>query len=161
MGVRLGTANYATDPLERSYTEHTPNRGGNVMTLLADFTHIIGVDGPVGQTDQTPQGEVAISSNFNTGGIRGDRSVMLMFSVKPLGNPPEDAAMADVYINDFLVGSIRVLAFDTPTPQTIVIPRADDVPFRATGGRDNVFALKNVPRPFTIQDIVCFYHQDS
>jgi hypothetical protein len=104
--------------------------------------------------------EVAMSEDFNTGGIRGERSVLLMFSVKPVADPPQPA-QADVYINDHKVGDILVTVHNTFTTQTIAIAVASVVDFKGTDGRDNVFAIKNVPRAFTIKDIFCFFHQES
>jgi hypothetical protein len=127
-------------------------------TILSDFTHISGSDKTVPQAGEQ---EVALSEDFNTGGIRGERSAVLMFSVRPVADPPRPA-QADVYINDTKVGEILVT---TPGPmytvQTIAIPVASRVPFKATDGQDNLFAIKNVPRAFAIKDIVCFFHQES
>ncbi len=101
-----------------------------------------------------------MSEDFNTGGIRGERSAVLMFSVKPVViNPP--VAQADVYINDHKVGEILVTTPNVFTTQTIAIAVASKVGFKGTGGQDNVFAIKNVPRAFAIKDIVCFFHQES
>jgi hypothetical protein len=126
-------------------------------TILADFTHIFGSDGTVRQATAD---EVAMSEDFNTGGIRGERSAVLMFSVKPVViNPP--VAQADVYINDHKVGEILVTTPNVFTTQTIAIAVASKVGFKGTGGQDNVFAIKNVPRAFAIKDIVCFFHQES
>lgn len=126
-------------------------------TILADFTHIAGADGPVRQAFGD---DAAKSVSFNTGGIRGDRSAMLLFSVKAVANPPQPA-QADLYINDHKVGSILVTAHNSFTTQTIVIARASTTEFKSTNGKDNVFAIKNVPRAFEIKDVVCFFHQES
>jgi hypothetical protein len=132
-------------------------------TILGDFTHIAGgiadEDGIV-PVPHTLGDQVAMSSDFNTGGIRGERSVILMFSVIPVANPPQPA-QADVYINEHKVGSILVTVHNMFTTQTIAIARAQDAEFKGTDGRDNVFAIKNVPRAFQIKDIVCFFHQES
>jgi hypothetical protein len=102
-----------------------------------------------------------MSEPFNTGGIRGERSAILMFSVQPIANPPQPA-QADVYINNHKVGEILVTAPGPMyTTQTIAIAVASEVPFKGTGGQDNEFAIKNVPRAFAIKDIVCFFHQES
>jgi hypothetical protein len=126
-------------------------------TMLADFVHISGVDGPV-----PPAGvnQVAISKKFDTGGIRTERSAILMFSVMPVANPPQPA-VADVFINDVKVGSILNPVFNTFTMQTIVIAIASTAHFNAGSGALNEFAIKNVPRAFQIKDIVCFFHQES
>jgi hypothetical protein len=126
-------------------------------TILADFTHIFGSDGPVRQATVN---EVAMSEDFNTGGIRGERSAMLMFSVQPVANPPQPA-QADVYINNNKVGEILVTTHGMFTTQTIAIAVASQAGFKGTSGQDNVFAIKNVPRAFAIKDIVCFFHQES
>lgn len=126
-------------------------------TILADFTHIAGMDGPVRQAGAN---EVAKSKAFNTGGIRGERSAILMFSVTPVANPPQPA-QGDVYINEHKVGEILVMAQGTYTTQTIAIAVASTAEFKGTDGRDNVFAIKNVPRAFAIKDVVCFFHQES
>src|SRR5262249_13740416 len=104
--------------------------------------------------------QVARSVSFNTGGIRGERSAVLVFSVMAVANPPQPG-LGDVYINDHKVGEILVITFSTFTTQTIAIPRASDVEFKNTNGRDNVFTIKNVPRTFQIKDIICFFHQES
>jgi len=128
-------------------------------TVLADFTHIAGGAEQV-TVGQAGVNEVAMSSNFNTGGIRGERSVILMFSVRPDANPPQPAE-ADVYINEHKVGSILVTLHNMFTTQTIAIARGQDAEFKGTDGRDNVFAIKNVPRVFAIKNIVCLFHQES
>jgi hypothetical protein len=128
-----------------------------MSTVVADFTHIAGADGTVGQTAAQ---EAALSINFNTGGIRGERSAILMFSVIPVANPPQPA-QADIYINDKHVGSIMNPVQNSYTVQTIAIAKASDAKFKSTDGRDNVFAVKNVPRAFGIKDVVCFYHQQA
>jgi hypothetical protein len=132
-------------------------------TILGDFTHIAGgaadEDGIV-PVSRTLADEAGMSSDFNTGGIRGERSVILMFSIRPVENPPQPA-LADVFINEQKVGSILVTVHNVFTTQTIAIARAQDADFKATGGRDNVFAIKHVPRGFQIKDIVCFFHQES
>ncbi len=125
-----------------------------MVTVLTDFTHIAGADGSV---RRAAGNESAISNNFNTGGILGDRSALLMFSV----DPDETVAQADVYINEHKVGDILVAVQNGYTVQTVAIERADLAEFRNTDGRDNVFAIKNVPRSFRIKDVVCFFHQES
>ena len=126
-------------------------------TILGDFTHISGSDGTVRQAGVN---EVAMREDFNTGGIRGERSAILMFSVQPIANPPQPA-QADVYINSHKVGSILVAVPGMFTAQTIAIPVASTVEFKDTGGQDNEFAIKNVPRAFAIKDVVCMFHQES
>jgi len=126
-------------------------------TILSDFFHIKGADGAVPQAI----GDVAaMSEKFNTGGILGNRAVLLMFSVKPVANPPLPA-QGDVYINEHNVGSILVTAHNMFTTQTIAIAAASGVEFKSTDGRDNELAIKNVPRAFQIKDVVCFFHQES
>jgi hypothetical protein len=86
---------------------------------------------------------------------------MLMFSVHPDADPPQPAE-ADVYINDIKVGGILITAPGPAfTMQTIAIAIASTANFKGTDGRDNTFAIKNVPRAFSIKDVVCFYHQES
>jgi hypothetical protein len=131
-------------------------------TILGDFTHLAAPNQPDDTETVRNAGpdEVAMSRSFNTGGIRAERSVILMFSVKPVANPPLPT-QADIYINEHNVGSIVVTAHNMFTPQTIAIAVASDVEFKDTNGRDNVFAIKNVPRAFVIKDVVCFFHQES
>lgn len=124
-------------------------------TVLADFVHIAG-DGLVNQTAVNVP--VGMSSNFDTGGIRTERSVILMFSVSPVINPPLPA-QADVFINNVKVGSILNPVQNTFTMQTIIIAKASTAHF--SGSALNVFAIKNVPRAFQIKDIACFFHQES
>ena len=124
-------------------------------TVLADFVHIMG-DGPA-PVASAGSNEVGFSRPFNTAGIRRDQSVILMFSVHPTetDNLP---AQADVYINNVWVGNILNTVHGMFTAQTIIIAKGEDVGFVE---KDNRFVIKNVPRPFDIKSIICFFHQES
>jgi hypothetical protein len=124
-------------------------------TVLADFVHIMG-DGPVTVNQTAVNVPVGFSRPCVTAGIRTDQSVILMFSVSPVANPPLPA-QADVFINNVKVGSILNPVHNTFTTQTIIIAKGTDAGFV----EDNVFALKNVPRSFAIKSIACFFHQES
>ena len=128
-------------------------------TVLADFVHIMG-DGPVVVNQTGPVGsasEVGFSRPCITAGIRTDQAVILMFSVEPGTASPAGPAQGDVFINTKKVGSILNPVFNTFTTQTIIIAKGDD----AGMGEGNTFAIKNVPRPFRIKSIACFFHQES
>jgi hypothetical protein len=128
--------------------------GGDVMgTVLADFVHIMG-DGPV-TVNSAAVNQDGFSRPCTTAGIRTDQSVILMFSVRPLDAP--QVAQADVYINDKKVGNILNTVHGTFTTQTIIIAKGTDAKFE----EDNTFHLRNVPRPFDIKSIICFFHQES
>jgi hypothetical protein len=120
-------------------------------TILADFVHISHGDGTLRRARLVD--EVAMSSKFNTGGIRTERAVILMFSVSPSGVTGVPA-QGDVCINDNKVGSILGTVQNQFTPQTIIIAKArdklDKPIFESTDGRDNEFAIKNVPAAFAI-----------
>lgn len=123
-------------------------------TVLADFVHIMG-DGPV-PVNPAGVNQEGFSRPFDTGGIRTDQAVILMFSVQPVANPPQPA-QGDVYINTRKVGSILNPVHNTFTTQTIIIAKGED----AHMVKDNTFVIKNVPRSFQIKSIACFFHQES
>ena len=64
-------------------------------TVLADFVHIMG-DGPV-PVNPAGVNQEGFSRPFDTGGIRTDQAVILMFSVQPVANPPPARAGRRLY----------------------------------------------------------------
>jgi hypothetical protein len=127
--------------------------GGDVGTILGDFTHVMG-DGPVG-VHPASGNIVAFQRTFDTGGIRTDQSIVLMFAVSGKGGTP-----ADVLINSVQVGNINSAPADSFSTQIITIAK-DSHQSKAFKNTHNVFDIMNVADDFQIKSIVCFFHQES
>lgn len=122
-------------------------------TVLADFTHIMG-DGPV-HVPAGPNGAVAFERPFDTGGIRTDQSIVLMFAISNKGGTP-----ADVLVNGTKVGQIHDSPASLFSTQMITIARnsTESKKFNNVG---NKFTIMNVADAYDIKSIVCFFHQES
>jgi hypothetical protein len=129
---------------------------GDVMgTVLADFTHIMG-DGPVHV--KSGSGEVVFERTFDTGGIRTDQAVILMFAVVRRGN--QGGPSPKVLINGVEVGAVIESGEEFFSTQTITIAK-DTTESQAFNSQDNLLEITSIADSFDIKSIVCFFHQES
>jgi hypothetical protein len=124
-------------------------------TVLADFTHIMG-DGPVHVN--AGSGEVVFKRTFETGGIKTDQPVLLMFAVSHRGN--RGGPSPKVLVNGVQVGTVQESGEEFFSTQLITITR-DSTESRAFRSQDNLLEITGVPDGFDIKSIVCFFHQES
>ena len=117
------------------------------MPVLCDFIQIVGDAGqPIPAT--APGAEVPLP-DFNTGGRRAGATALLVYSAMGL------AGSAGVFINGALVGTI------TATPGTVFSTQLIAVAGREIRDGANEIVLRNVTDPFTIKDLICFFHQSA
>lgn len=117
------------------------------MTVLCDFIQIIGDTGQA--ISQTSTGAEVPLPDFNTGGREGSLTALLVYSAKNL------AGSAQVFINNHNVGTI------TATSGTVFSTQLIAVSGNQLNDGNNEIVLKNVTDPFTIKDLICFFHQSD
>ena len=117
------------------------------MPVLCDFIQIVGDGGQ--NIPQTMGGAQVPLPDFDTGGREAGATALLVYSAQNL------AGSAQVFINGNNVGTI------TATSGTIFSTQLIAVNGNELKSGVNQIVLKNVTDPFTIKDVICFFHQSA
>jgi hypothetical protein len=87
--------------------------------------------------------------DFNTGGREAGSTALLVYSVRNL------TGSAQVFINGHNVGTI------TATSGSVFFTQLIAVSGNQINDGNNEIVLRNVTDPFTIKDLICFFHQSA
>lgn len=117
------------------------------MAILCDFIQIVGDAGQA--IPQTAAGAEVPLPDFNTGGRNAGSTALLVYSAMNL------AGSARVFINNNNVGTI------TATSGTVFSTQLIAVSGSQINNGNNEIVLRNVTDPFTIKDLICFFHQSA
>lgn len=117
------------------------------MPVLCDFIQLVG-DG--GKSIPKTEGSAEVPlPDFNTGGREAGSTALLVYSVQNL------AGSARVFINGDEVGTITATSGSVFSTQLIAVSG------NQLKDGNNEIVLKNVTDPFTIKDLICFFHQSA
>jgi hypothetical protein len=117
------------------------------MTIVCDFVQIVGDAGQL--IPATAPGAEVPLPGFGTGGRHAGHTALLVYSARNL------TGSAQVFINDNHVGDITATSGAVFSTQLIAVSGT-----QLNNGANDI-VLRNVADPFTIKDVMCFFHQDA
>jgi len=117
------------------------------MPVLCDFIQIVGDASQA--IPQTAAGAEVPLPDFNTGGREAGSTALLVYSARNL------AGSAQVFINNHNVGTITATSGTVSSTQLIAVSG------NQLNNGNNEIVLRNVTDPFTIKDLICFFHQSA